>query len=44
LTALLAAAGLEVVDRTGLAPSAARGFKLGGSEALNYLLAARRAG
>ncbi len=43
LTALLAAAGLEVVDRTGLAPSAARGFKLGGSEALNYLLAARRA-
>ena len=44
LTALLAAAGLEVVDRTGLAPSAARGFKLGGSEALSYLLAARRAG
>ena len=44
LTALLAAAGLEVVDRTGLAPSAARGFKLGGSEALNYLLAAQRAG
>ncbi len=43
LTALLAAAGLEVVDRTGLAPSAARGFKLGGSEALNYLLAAQRA-
>ncbi|MGN6289296.1 MAG: bifunctional 2-polyprenyl-6-hydroxyphenol methylase/3-demethylubiquinol 3-O-methyltransferase UbiG [Sphingopyxis terrae] len=43
-TALLAAAGLEVVDRTGLAPSAARGFKLGGSEALNYLLAAQRAG
>ena len=44
LTALLAAAGLEVVDRTGLAPSAARGFKVGGSEALNYLLAAQRAG
>lgn len=44
LTALLAAAGIEVVDRTGLAPSAARGFKLGGSEALNYLLAAQRAG
>ncbi|WP_287939573.1 bifunctional 2-polyprenyl-6-hydroxyphenol methylase/3-demethylubiquinol 3-O-methyltransferase UbiG [Sphingopyxis sp.] len=44
LTALLAAAGLEVVDRTGLAPSAARGFKLGGSEALNYLLAAQRTG
>lgn len=44
LTALLAAAGLEVVDRTGLAPSAARGFKLGGSEALNYLLAAQRPG
>ena len=34
-------AGLEVVDRTGLAPSLARGFKLGGSEALNYLVTAR---
>jgi 2-polyprenyl-6-hydroxyphenyl methylase/3-demethylubiquinone-9 3-methyltransferase len=42
LTALLEGAGLEVVDRTGLSPSLARGFKLGGSEALNYLLAARK--
>lgn len=41
LTALLDAAGLEVTDRTGLSPSLARGFKLGGSEALNYLVAAR---
>lgn len=41
LTALLEAAGLEVIDRTGLAPSPAKGFKLGGSEALNYLVAAR---
>lgn len=41
LTALLEGAGLEVIDRTGLSPSAARGFKLGGSEALNYLVTAR---
>ena len=41
LTALLEEAGLEVVDRTGLSPSLARGFQLGGSEALNYLVAAR---
>ena len=41
LTALLEGAGLAVIDRTGLAPSAAKGFKLGGSEALNYLVAAR---
>ncbi len=41
LTALLEGAGLEVIDRTGLAPSPAKGFKLGGSEALNYLVAAR---
>ena len=41
LTDLLDAAGLEVIDRTGLSPSPARGFKLGGSEALNYLIAAR---
>jgi len=34
-------AGLEVFDRSGLSPSAAKGFKLGGSEALNYLVAAR---
>lgn len=44
LTELLEAAGLEVTDRTGLSPSAAKGFKLGGSEALNYLVAARHAG
>jgi 2-polyprenyl-6-hydroxyphenyl methylase/3-demethylubiquinone-9 3-methyltransferase len=44
LTALLEGAGLAVVDRTGLSPSPARGFKLGGSEALNYLIAARHAG
>ena len=41
LTRLIEDAGLEVVDRTGLSPSAAKGFKLGGSEALNYLVAAR---
>ena len=41
LTKLLEGAGLEVVDRSGLSPSAAKGFKLGGSEALNYLIAAR---
>ncbi len=41
LTKLLEDAGLEVVDRTGLLPSLAKGFKLGGSEALNYLVAAR---
>lgn len=41
LAKLLEGAGLEVVDRTGLSPSAAKGFKLGGSEALNYLVAAR---
>ena len=40
LTDLLEGAGLEVIDRTGLSPSAAKGFKLGGSEALNYLVAA----
>ena len=42
LTAMLDGAGLAVVDRTGLSPSLARGFRLGGSEALNYLVAARR--
>lgn len=41
LTKLLEGAGLDVIDRTGLSPSAAKGFKLGGSEALNYLVAAR---
>ncbi|HWW57469.1 MAG TPA: bifunctional 2-polyprenyl-6-hydroxyphenol methylase/3-demethylubiquinol 3-O-methyltransferase UbiG [Sphingopyxis sp.] len=41
LTKLLEDAGLEVIDRTGLSPSPAKGFKLGGSEALNYLVSAR---
>ena len=41
LTALLEGAGLVVIDRSGLSPSAAKGFKLGGSEALNYLVTAR---
>ena len=41
LIKLIEGVGLEVIDRTGLSPSPAKGFKLGGSEALNYLLAAR---
>ena len=41
LTKLIESAGLEVIDRSGLSPSAAKGFKLGGSEALNYLVTAR---
>ena len=41
LTKLIEGAGLEVIDRSGLSPSAAKGFKLGGSEALNYLVTAR---
>lgn len=44
LEALLTDVGLELIDRTGLSPSAARGFKLGGSEALNYLVSARFSG
>ncbi|MBL0915405.1 MAG: bifunctional 2-polyprenyl-6-hydroxyphenol methylase/3-demethylubiquinol 3-O-methyltransferase UbiG [Sphingopyxis sp.] len=44
LTELMEDAGLQVTDRTGLSPSAAKGFKLGGSEALNYLVAAKHAG
>lgn len=44
LTGLMEEAGLQVIDRTGLSPSPAKGFKLGGSEALNYLVAARQAG
>ncbi|WP_287941024.1 bifunctional 2-polyprenyl-6-hydroxyphenol methylase/3-demethylubiquinol 3-O-methyltransferase UbiG [Sphingopyxis sp.] len=44
LAGLVEGAGLEVIDRTGLSPSPARGFKLGGSEALNYLIAARHKG
>ena len=43
LADLLKATGLAVIDRTGLSPSPATGFKLGGSEALNYLVAARHA-
>ncbi|HET6538470.1 MAG TPA: bifunctional 2-polyprenyl-6-hydroxyphenol methylase/3-demethylubiquinol 3-O-methyltransferase UbiG [Sphingopyxis sp.] len=42
LADLLADAGLEVMDRTGLAPSLAKGFTLGGSDSLNYLVTARR--
>jgi 2-polyprenyl-6-hydroxyphenyl methylase/3-demethylubiquinone-9 3-methyltransferase len=41
LAALLEAAGLEVTDRAGLSPSAAKGFKVGGTDTLNYLMAAR---
>lgn len=41
LAGLLRGVGLGVIDRTGLSPSPAKGFKLGGSEALNYLVAAR---
>jgi 2-polyprenyl-6-hydroxyphenyl methylase / 3-demethylubiquinone-9 3-methyltransferase len=40
LEALLGDAGLAVVDRAGLGFSPARGFTVGGGEALNYLLAA----
>src|SRR3546814_17651374 len=38
LTKLLEGAGLEVIDRTGLSPSPAKGFQLGGSEARHYLV------
>lgn len=41
LAALMDDAGLEVIDRTGLSPSLSKGFKLGGTDALNYLMAAR---
>jgi 2-polyprenyl-6-hydroxyphenyl methylase / 3-demethylubiquinone-9 3-methyltransferase len=43
LEALLAGAGLRVIDRTGLGFSPARGFVTGGNEALNYLVTAVRA-
>jgi 2-polyprenyl-6-hydroxyphenyl methylase / 3-demethylubiquinone-9 3-methyltransferase len=43
LTALLAAAGLRVTDVQGLGWSPAKGFALGDSTALNYLLTAVRA-
>lgn len=38
LEALLADAGLRVIDRTGLSFNSARGFVLSGNEALNYLM------
>lgn len=41
LAALVEAAGLVVIDRRALSPSASRGFKLGGSDALNYLMTTR---
>jgi len=43
LKAMVAAAGLEVVDVTGLGFSLARGFTLGDDLSLNYLLTAKRA-
>jgi len=42
LEALLAGAGLKVIDRRGLSFSPARGFVTSGNEALNYLLTAVR--
>ena len=44
LAGLVHDAGLEVIDRTGLSPSAKKGFRLGGTDALNYLIAARHKG
>lgn len=43
LEELLVAAGLKVIDRTGLGFSAARGFVTGTGEALNYLVTVVRA-
>lgn len=43
LKAMVEAAGLEVSDTTALSLSPAKGFKLGGSDALNYLMTARKA-
>jgi len=43
LEALLAEAGLKVIDRAGLTFSPARGFVTGASEALDYLVTAVRA-
>jgi 2-polyprenyl-6-hydroxyphenyl methylase/3-demethylubiquinone-9 3-methyltransferase len=43
LKAMVAAAGLEVTDVTGLGFSLTRGFTLGEDLSLNYLLTARRA-
>ena len=41
---LLSAAGLEVIDRRGLAYDPARGFKLSADLALDYFVTARHAG
>ncbi|MDX2209412.1 MAG: bifunctional 2-polyprenyl-6-hydroxyphenol methylase/3-demethylubiquinol 3-O-methyltransferase UbiG [Sphingopyxis sp.] len=41
LTLIVEAEGLEVMDTTALSLSPAKGFKLGGSDALNYLMTAR---
>lgn len=41
LAQLMTDAGLEVVDQTGLSMSPSRGFKLGGSDALNYVMTCR---
>ena len=41
LTALLEAAGLEVIDSSGLSFDPARGFALSDNKAINYLLTAR---
>ena len=43
LRLIVEAAGMEVVDTTALSLSPAKGFKLGGSDALNYLMTARKA-
>ena len=42
LRLIVEAAGLEVSDTTALSLSPAKGFQLGGSDALNYLMTARR--
>ncbi|WP_313809053.1 bifunctional 2-polyprenyl-6-hydroxyphenol methylase/3-demethylubiquinol 3-O-methyltransferase UbiG [Sphingobium sp.] len=42
LTGLLEAAGLEVIDSTGLSFTPGRGFVLSSNKAINYLLTARR--
>jgi 2-polyprenyl-6-hydroxyphenyl methylase/3-demethylubiquinone-9 3-methyltransferase len=43
LCAMIRAAGLEIVDTTGLSWSPARGFSLGDDMSLNYLVTAKRA-
>jgi 2-polyprenyl-6-hydroxyphenyl methylase/3-demethylubiquinone-9 3-methyltransferase len=43
LTALLAEAGLEVTDTTGLSFSVTRGFMLSENKSLDYLVTARKA-